>query len=76
MDQYELGSILNGMYENAKTGETVLMIHLFGIKYASEIRKCKVSMKEIAKAANIPESYATEINKGVNLAKYVMVKNK
>ncbi|WP_152004397.1 HTH-like domain-containing protein [Desulfoluna spongiiphila] len=75
MDVYELGRILNNMYENAEHGESVVMIHLFGIKYATEIRACKVSMKEIAKAAQIHESYGTEIGKGVRLAKYVMLKN-
>ena len=36
----ELGSALNDMYHNASKGEVVAMIHLFGIKYASEIKQC------------------------------------
>jgi hypothetical protein len=50
------------------------MIHLFGIKYAHEIKDINVSMKAIAKAAGIPESYGTEISKGEKLAEFVRVK--
>jgi hypothetical protein len=70
----ELAAQLNQMYFNSNDGEAVAMIHLFGIKYANEIRDSKVSMKSIAKAANINESYATEISKGVKLSKFVLVK--
>ena len=38
------------------------MIHLFGVKYASEIEDIGVSKKDIAKAAGIKESYGTEIS--------------
>ncbi|PLA74975.1 hypothetical protein CYQ88_03500 [Hydrogenovibrio sp. SC-1] len=48
------------------------MIHLFGIKYATEIKNSNESMKSIEKAANINESYATEISKGVKLSKFVI----
>ena len=33
MTKQELGQVLYDMYENAKSGEKVTMIHLFGIKY-------------------------------------------
>jgi len=74
MSPEELGRILNNMYHDSKKGETATMIHLFGVKYASGIRSCGASPKEIAKIARIPESYGTEINKGCNLARYVRVK--
>ncbi len=70
----DLGLKLNKMYNNAKDGEKVVMIHLFGIKYANEIQNCNCSTKDIAVAANINESYGTEISKGVKLAKYVTIK--
>jgi len=70
----ELGSELRDMYQNATNGESVCMVHLFGVKRADEIRSCGASCKDIAKAAGINESYAVEINKGVNLARYVEVK--
>lgn len=70
----ELGKVLNEMYSTALDGEAVVMIHLFGIKYADFIQESGISSKDIAIAADINESYGTEIRKGVNLAKYVIVK--
>ena len=70
----ELGDKLNSMYNNAPKGDSVAMIHLFGIKYANEILLNRFSKKDIANAARIPESYGTEISKGVKLAKYVREK--
>jgi hypothetical protein len=74
MTQGELGIKLKHMYENAKQGEKVTMIHLFGIMYGEIIRENKYSFKEIAQKAEVSEKYGTEINKGANLSKYVKVK--
>ena len=74
MTLQELGNILHNMYFDSEEGEAVAMIHLFGIKYANEINELGASKREIAKAAGIRESYATEISKGVKLSKYVHVK--
>ncbi|WP_418604604.1 hypothetical protein [Hwangdonia sp.] len=71
----QLGAALSNLYHNAPKGEAVAMIHLFGIKYAKELQENNFSKKEIAKAANIPESFGTEISKGIKLAKYVTVKD-
>lgn len=68
----ELGGKLREMYTNASKGEAVAMIHLFGIKYATEINNCKYSKKDIIKASGISESYLTELTKGVKLAEYVV----
>lgn len=73
MTKQELGKILADMYDNAKTGEKVTMIHLFGIEYGELIREKKYSFKDIAKEASISEKYGTEINKGANLSKYITV---
>lgn len=70
----ELAGKLKDMYENASDGEVVLSVHLFGIKYAEEIKKGEASAAEIAKLAGISEKYGTEINKGCRLAKYVELK--
>ena len=70
----DLGAILNEMYEKAAVGEKVAMIHLFGIKYAEEIRTQNYNSKDIIKASKIKESYSTELSKGMNLAKYVEIK--
>lgn len=74
MESQELTEKLKDMYFNSSEGESVLSIHLFGIKYASEIDLCGVSPKNIAKLAGVPETYGVEINKGRNLAKYVVLK--
>lgn len=62
------------MYNNAPKGDAVAMIHLFGIKYADEIIHNNFSKTEIIEKSGIPESYLTELNKGVNLSKYVILK--
>jgi len=62
------------MYHNAPDGDHVVMIHLFGIKYAREIAAAGVACKTIAIAAGINESYGTEIRKALRLAEYVDVK--
>jgi AraC-like DNA-binding protein len=74
MTKQELGIILNKMYSEAKKGEKVTIIHLFGIKYGNIIRENNYSFKEIAQNANISETYVTELTKGANLAKYVKEK--
>ena len=71
MTATELASRLSEMYRTARKGEMVTMIHLFGIRYANEIKACGMSPTDLVKAAGIPESYGTEVTKGVNLAKYV-----
>jgi len=71
MDKYDLAKVLSNMYSGAKDGEAVAMIHLFGIRYATEIRKAETNASELARLAKIPTSYVTEVNKGMKLAKYV-----
>lgn len=73
MNAGSLASVLRKAYDNAPHGETVAMIHLFGIRYANEIRGCGQSPIAIARLAGIAETYGTEINNAVNLAKYVEV---
>ena len=62
------------MYNEAKKGEKVTMIHLFGIKYGNIIRENKYSFKDIVKNANISGTYVIELTKGANLSKYVKEK--
>lgn len=73
METYELSYILKNMYDGAVKDKTT-MILLFGIKYAEEIQDNITSPKDILKAAKMPDSYATEIYKGMRLSKYVDVK--
>lgn len=74
MNEHELGRILKEMYDNAPKGEKVAMIHIFGIKYANEIRDNNLIPKNILKSVHMPESYEVEINNGIKLAKYVSIK--
>ena len=71
----ELGAKLCEMYDNAPKGDSVAMIHLFGIKYASEIKGSNYSKKDIITQSGISTSYLTELSKGVKLAEYVIPKN-
>lgn len=49
------------MYSEAAKGDAVAMIHLFGIKYAGEIKKSEYSKKDIIKQSGISTSYLTEL---------------
>ncbi len=69
----EASQILARKYSAAPDGEKVLSIHLFGIKYAEEIRD--MSVKDIVARAELNKSYRTEVSKGIKLAKYVTVKS-
>ncbi len=71
----ELGLKLKEMYENAPKGDSVAMIHLFGVKYADQIIKFKYSRKDIIKISGISTTYLTELSKGIKLATYVKPKN-
>jgi hypothetical protein len=71
----QLGTKLNEMYNNAPKGDSVAMIHLFGIKYAMEIKQSNYSKKDIITQSGISTSYLTELTKGVKLANYVIPKN-
>jgi hypothetical protein len=76
----ELAEKLSRMYEKAPKNEKAAMIHLFGIRYSTEIENNGYTPKEIIDATKLedgskmPESYKTEISKGVHLAKYVTEK--
>jgi len=68
----QASKILAQMYREALPNEKALSVHLFGISHADQIRG--MSAKDIVVGAGLPESYKTEVSKGINLAKYVEVK--
>ena len=72
MEFQELADILREVYDAAPEGEKVVRIVLFGIEYAEELGI--FSPNRVARAADIPPSYYTEINRGRSLAKYVELK--
>ena len=71
MDVTEAAEILSSMYRGAAKGEMVVQIHLFGIKYARQLQD--LSLSDVVSQAGLSHTYATEINKARNLAKYVTV---
>lgn len=68
----QASQILAQMYQEALPKEKALSIHLFAIKYADKIEA--LTAKDIVIGAGLPESYKTELRKGINLTKYVEVK--
>lgn len=69
MNVVELGRKLKEVYEKAPRGEQIAFIHLFGIDYSQEIQDAGI--REVIDEAGIKSSLKVELNKGVNLAKYV-----
>ena len=70
----DLGKTLKDNYENAKNGETVASIYLFGIKYGKLIKMKNYAINEIIRISGINESYFAELNKGIKLSEYVSIK--
>ena len=64
---------LRDMYRNAPAREKKTHIHLFGIKYAGELKD--LSINSIAEQATGSDAYGTEIRNGIRLAKYVQLRH-
>ena len=67
----QLAKILSERVEKAAKGERVTQIHLFGIEFAEEIGS---AANQVVEASEIDDSYATEVRKGMRLAKYVRLR--
>lgn len=74
MNSQKLKSRLKEMYLSANIGEKSMMIRLFGIIYAEEIKVEGVTPKELASSIE-NDNYHAEISKGMKLAKYVTLKD-
>lgn len=74
MTTFVLGNTLREMYDTSPKGHQVTNIHVFAIYYARVIEDNRISKKEILRVAELPESYQTELSKGINLAAYADVK--
>lgn len=72
MTELELANKLKEMYNSY---EKPCGVHLFGIKYADEITKhnSKLSpiVDSIVEQAGIPDSYGTEVKKGIKIARHL-----
>ena len=75
MSLSSLAASLKQMYEFAPDGEQMAMIHLFGIRYAAEIKSSDFTPKDIVTAAGLKPSLYTELTKGIKLASYVSEKS-
>lgn len=73
MTTSDLAHKLREMYDTPGAGK-VAMIHLFGIMYGAEMAASEVKPIDVIRAAQMSESYQTEISKGISLSKYVTVK--
>jgi hypothetical protein len=74
MNSKDLSGALKRAYFGAAEREKAVSVHLFGIEYADHLEGH--SLVEITDAAGVNKSYAVEIRKGMNLARYVMLKKK
>ena len=72
MGPQELANELSRTYRNARKGDAVTMIHLFGITYANQLRKSEESIQRIVERSDIPDSYHREVHKGMKLARFVV----
>ncbi len=70
----ELVDILSRLYRDAPKDEAMAMVHLFGIKYAAEIRRCGESVPQLVRRSCVPNPHKTEVYKGMRLAKYVTLR--
>ena len=64
---------LRDMYRNAPPREKKTHIHLFGIKYADELKELSINF--VADRATGSDAYGTEIRNGIRLAKYVQLRD-
>lgn len=62
-----LGSILREMYNNAEDKMQVASIYIFGVKYGKNIIEREFKVLDIIKEAGLNESYATELQKALNI---------
>lgn len=72
MTPNELGNELRRMYEDPDSGGQTTAVHLFGIRHADDIRESVATVSQIVRLSGIPESYATEVHKGIALASNVI----
>lgn len=71
----ELGITFSEMYNDAPKGYADVMTHLFGIKYANEIKKNSYSKKDILVNSGISSRFITELNNRIKLSEYVIPMN-
>ena len=61
-------------YVNSASGQKSCMVCLTSIKNARRIIDSELSLRQILDCAGVPQSYASYVSVGLNLSKYVDVK--
>ena len=67
-------SELRKMYESAAYGDKSIAVVLFGLKYAGDLGRGRLSVQEVVTRSGIPRNYFPMVNKGRKLASYVVLK--
>ena len=76
MTESELAIRLAKAHEDAPKGEKTTAVHVFGLHYADEIRRCGPGAPGgIAEASKTGDSYGVELNKMLKLARHVTLKD-
>lgn len=65
---------LHEAYANSASGQKGCMVCLASIKNAREIIGSELSLRQILECAEVPQSFANYMSVGLNLSKYVDVK--
>lgn len=65
---------LYGAYKNSAQGQKGCMICLIGIKNRETIIDSHLSLRQILECSEVPAHYSKELALGLNLSKYVDVK--
>ena len=73
-EEYTFAALLKEMYDSAPRGKKMLAIHLFGIIHGASIQASGARGSEIAKLAFPDRKLEPEVNYGINLSRYVMLK--
>lgn len=68
----DLARELKARYQGAPSREQVVQIHLFGIQRAEALES--VSLAELLSKAGMPDSYKTELRKGIRLSEHVTLR--
>lgn len=71
MTPAELSRELESAFRASAPRHKTTTVHLFGIRHVDSIRECGASIASIIRNAGLPASYATELHKGMALAKWV-----
>ncbi len=65
---------LHDAYADSAAGQKSCMICLASIKNARRIIDSELSLRQILECAGVPQSFASYVSVGLNLSKYVDVK--